>query len=646
MRALYARMGAASVVRLMGLFRAEGVRVRPMSSLGDGSVLVSINGAAEIYDEDHCGSGNGIGRMTTMSDPVGTSTRCYERRGLLFRTADANETLIDYGYDADGNRDRISYPAGFDAAYTYDFADRPSSVSAFGASIVASATYLPFSPITELAFGNDTTRTMTYTSRYLPSENQLVGPEGTIAHYTYATNAAGDITQIHDASSAAYNRDFAYDDLHRLVTATSGASLWGTGGYTYDAMGNMKTLTLGTRSLTFNYSGTTPKLQSVSGTTPVTVTYDAAGNETSSGTYSARNLLQSTGTFSSGTTYQYDGRGVRIGETVHQGQQVTPSTFVYSPELHLLERSAWDPNCAFHGCKDFSADYIWFGNEPVAQISFQGEIRYTFTDHLGTPILQTDAGAGVVWRAEYEPFGAIYQYRTGAAYNQILRLPGQEQTATRSDTYYNIFRWYKPGWGRYTQADPLGVGGLREFATMRQNEGFTSNGSDLYSYVHSDPVNLLDSLGLDDMTANPHNLEKLLDLYERGGSGNRETERSSFITQQVGPGSIDCNLWPWGAAARMESWPAGKPWPDDVIANAHTHPRSGDARPSTNDRNNADRVRIPFYTVTPSGIFKYDPQAQVTTQEEGSDWVARATAVRQLHKREGVQACICSQIPR
>ena len=90
-----------------------------------------------------------------------------------------------------------------------------------------------------------------------------------------------------DSGDAAYNRTFAYDDLNRLMTANSGASLWGNGSYTYDAMGNMLTMSLGTsRSEAFTYSGTTPKIATVTenGAPAVSVSYDAAGNAGTSGT--------------------------------------------------------------------------------------------------------------------------------------------------------------------------------------------------------------------------------------------------------------------------------------------------------------------------------------------------------------------------
>jgi RHS repeat-associated protein len=129
-------------------------------------------------------------------------------------------------------------------------------------------------------------------------------------------------------------------------------------------------------------------------------------------------------------------------------------------------------------------DYIWFADQPVAQAFSDPSqpTRYTFTDHLGTPILQTDATAAVVWRAEYEPYGSIYTYRAGDADDpQALRLPGQEAAESGpSNDEYNIFRWYRSGWGRYTQADPIELRG----------------GQNLYGYVDSDPVSDEDPFGL------------------------------------------------------------------------------------------------------------------------------------------------------
>src|SRR5207302_930848 len=132
--------------------------------------------------------------------------------------------------------------------------------------------------------------------------------------------------------------------------------------------------------------------------------------------------------------YSYDGRGVRV-RTLWK----TPGPFaqtrrsIYSPELHLLAQSDWTSGATLQGVF-FGTDYIWFADLPVAQTFtdlFQ-PTRYTFTDHLGTPILQTDGTRAVPWRAEYEPYGSIYTYQAGDADDpQALRFPGQEASESR-----------------------------------------------------------------------------------------------------------------------------------------------------------------------------------------------------------------------
>ena len=74
--------------------------------------------------------------------------------------------------------------------------------------------------------------------------------------------------------------------------------------------------------------------------------------------------------------------------------------------------------------------------------------------------------------------------RAGIRTDQPLRLPGQELAMTWEgpEENYNIFRWYKAGWGRYTQADAIDV-----------SEGDIN----AYRYALSSPTRYTDPLGLD-----------------------------------------------------------------------------------------------------------------------------------------------------
>jgi RHS repeat-associated protein len=453
----------------------------------------------------------GIGRLASMTDPSGSTAYAYERRGLLRnedRMIGTWSSATPYAYDANGNRTRMGT-----LYYTYDAADRPSSVTrrdcptCQALPIVTSASYLPFGPETQIVFGNGTQQTKSYDSRYRITENKLTGPgAATIADYTYVPDAAGNITSIHDVTDGSFDRSFGYDDLNRLTTANTGIALWGTGSYAYDCMGNIVSTTVGDYNAMFTFAGTTSRLVSATqGGTSSAVDSDAVGNEVngfySSGVeleagagritwsrrYSCRNLLKEvvgppvtrTGVRCPPNcytpapphyAYAYDGRGVRV----HVDGEAAID-YVYTPELHLR---------LMHDAAD-TKEFAWFNGHPVAQISQQSLVtRFTFTDHLGTPLLQTDSAAQVAWRAEYEPYGRLYQLRAGSSEEeQPLRLPGQEiaaHNAVGSDEHYNIFRWYRAGWGRYTQPDPMGLVG----------------GPNLFAYALGNPVRVADPYGL------------------------------------------------------------------------------------------------------------------------------------------------------
>jgi len=150
--------------------------------------------------------------------------------------------------------------------------------------------------------------------------------------------------------------------------------------------------------------------------------------------------------------------------------------YFYTPELTPLNMVL--------PAQGAQVDVISFAGRPIADENVNSvDTRFVFTDHLGTPILQTSTTGGVVWRAEYEPFGNVYTMRTGSRADQTLRFPGQQVAfinGASDEESYNIFRWYRAGWGRYTQADPIGL----------------EAGPNVFAYVQDNPISYEDRLGL------------------------------------------------------------------------------------------------------------------------------------------------------
>ena len=159
----------------------------------------------------------------------------------------------------------------------------------------------------------------------------------------------------------------------------------------------------------------------------------------------------------------------------------------------------------------------------------QAATYYFHNDHLGTPQVVTDDSQNVVWQGEYDPFGKATE--TVATVEQNLRFPGQ-YLDRETGLHYNYFRTYDPATGRYTQSDPIGLGG----------------GVSTYGYVHQNPLRGIDPLGLVTCV-----LISKGDLPIPGYDGHKNGSHSTVWASGGGPGSGSWAYDPagsYGGAAR------------------------------------------------------------------------------------------------
>lgn len=123
------------------------------------------------------------------------------------------------------------------------------------------------------------------------------------------------------------------------------------------------------------------------------------------------------------------------------------------------------------------SEHIYFGLRPVGLYK-NNQIMTVHTDYLGTP-REIKSGNSTVWKWENKDiFGANLPSLETIEYN--LRFSGQ-YFDKENKLHYNINRTYNPKFGRYMQSDPLGL----------------ADGFNTYNYVDGNPLNSIDTLGLD-----------------------------------------------------------------------------------------------------------------------------------------------------
>ncbi|EGL74421.1 hypothetical protein CSE899_00530, partial [Cronobacter sakazakii E899] len=177
--------------------------------------------------------------------------------------------------------------------------------------------------------------------------------------------------------------------------------------------------------------------------------------------------------------YRYDPLGRRTHKVLWRYGEKAPETIRFDWQgLQLAgEQSDREP--------DHYVQYVYTEGsyEPLARVDSvfdDCEIYWYHTGLNGLPERVTDADGQTVWRGQFSTWGETERELSVPQWQvpQNLRFQGQ-YLDRESGLHYNLFRYYDPVAGRYTQMDPIGLAG----------------GMNTYSYV-GDPLVWVDPLGL------------------------------------------------------------------------------------------------------------------------------------------------------
>jgi len=151
------------------------------------------------------------------------------------------------------------------------------------------------------------------------------------------------------------------------------------------------------------------------------------------------------------TEYVYDEDGHLIGEYAQILADQTEILWLNDAPIAVLKRRGGSAN---GGPTGGGTATPWAGT-----IAGGSEVLYVQLDHLDSPRVVVNAQNQPVWRWDSSPFGdtdANEQPSAAVAgFTLNLRFPGQ-QFDRETGAYYNYFRDYEAGSGRYVQSDPIG----------------------------------------------------------------------------------------------------------------------------------------------------------------------------------------------
>ncbi|WP_327370726.1 RHS repeat-associated core domain-containing protein [Streptomyces sp. NBC_01217] len=389
------------------------------------------------------------GRRTSMTDGTGTSTWSYNTFGELTAQANGADSTVGYSYDDAGNATSVSYPGSttHNVTRTFDKANRLSGVKDWNNKSTTFG-YSADGQWKKTTYPNGTAAVTEFNDAGQATSDTLSGGSGTLASLTYTRDNAGQLSTDTPTGVPGSAQTYQYTPNEQLESATSGTN---TTSFAYDAADNA--VQVGDSGQSFNPANqlcwsttstmpTNPACASApSGAT--TYTYDAQGNRTKSTqagtatsyTYNQADQLTAVTAGATNAAYTYDGTGLRASKTIG----ATTSSFT------------WDVGQIPNLLSDGTTDYLYGpGDLPVEQIASDGTHWY-FHDQLGSTRALTNSNGTVDCTYDYTPYGAVLGH-TGTA-STPMQYTGQ-YTDTETGLVYLRARYYDPTTAQFLTVDP------------------------------------------------------------------------------------------------------------------------------------------------------------------------------------------------
>lgn len=379
----------------------------------DGALKTFTNKRGNIftftYDES--------GRVKTDS----YATYTYDTDGTLNTVSNSNYTLdfdydilkrvsrttcggfaVEYGYDNNNNRTRLTYPNNIAVTYTYDNKDRLTRITDW-ANRQTTFEYDDDGKLLLTTLPNTTRVRMTYDAAGRPTGLRHEKSDQTaICAYTYTLDQAGNHTG--ESIIEPY--------------APTPALTPGTTNYTTDAAN--RTTQAGNRTFGFDNNG------AVNNQNGQILTWDTRDN-----------LLTAYG-----TTFSYDGNETRRAKTGRR---------------YLID----ELTNSIMAETDAAGNYLYlYVHGPTGLLYRQnattGAVEYYHYDFRGSTVAMTDQNQTVVRKYQYDAYGNILQQTPATGDDNPFRYVGQYGVQyDQPNLYFMRARYYDPTIGKFLSEDPI-----------------------------------------------------------------------------------------------------------------------------------------------------------------------------------------------
>jgi RHS repeat-associated protein len=452
---------------------------------------------------------NRVTSITTPDDsllePLYNEASLLEALSVYVRGATTATPIIkDLDYNAKGQRTRIEYSddegtAPFATEYHYDeltFRLKRLTTTRVSPSNTLQDLRYEFDPVGNIIrIQDDAQQSLFYDDAFVAPENL----------YTYdAVYRLIEATGREHASIGTTQLDHQDQPIRNLPLPTDPSAVRSyQEQHTYDRVGNLLELFHsaggGANTWTRTYSYTTGTNQLASNTIPggsATYTHDAHGSITSmphlaSITYGPFDQMQSADLGGGGDAYyQYDASGQRVRKLIDTGANlIKERIYLGAYEIYRehisgdidLERQSLHVMDGTRRVALLETLTIEDGNPVTTPVTHQ---RFQLGNHLDSALLEVDETGLIISYEEYAPYGtaAYRSTRSGVEVSaRRYRYTGKERD-DETGLYYHGARYYAAWLGRWTSADPLGIG---------------ADGPGLYNYTRGSPVVYSDPSGTD-----------------------------------------------------------------------------------------------------------------------------------------------------